>query len=238
MLNDNEVHLWRASLEMTHSHVKALEKVLSSDELDRAGRFHVRRDREHFVAGRGILRLILGRYLNIAPTELHFRYGLNGKPELAEETAGGFIGFNVSHSQGLALFAVTLGRQVGVDLEYIRGDISVEDLVDQFFSPGEVLAFKALPPDERQRTFFIWWARKEAYLKARGSGLAVDPRGLDLSHITGNSALLPEQSGEKKESARYFMIDVDAGAGYAAALAVEGYLSLYLRFHQFSFPDF
>ena len=223
MLKNDEVHIWRASLEMTPCRVKTLEQLLSTDELGRAERFHFQKDRDHFVAARGILRLILGRYLLRRPKKLLFCYGPTGKPELAGEAAGRAIGFNVSHSHGLALFAITSGRQVGVDLEYIREDFSVGDLINELFSPGEILACKALPPDEQQRTFFLWWTRKEAWLKARGSGLALDPRDIDLSRLRAISGMLPEIYEDGRGLALYSVTDVDASDRFAAALAVEGH---------------
>ena len=109
------------------------------------------------------------------------------------------------------------------DLEYIREDFSVGDLINELFSPGEILACKALPPDEQQRTFFLWWTRKEAWLKARGSGLALDPRDIDLSRLRAISGMLPEIYEDGRGLALYSVTDVDAGDRFAAALAVEGH---------------
>src|SRR4051812_17773983 len=122
-----ELHVWRAELAQNPSLLTRLERTLSEDERERAARFHFRRDAERFVVARGVLRDILGRYLCERPERLRFVYNEFGKPSLAGEHAGGPHRFNLSHSRDLALYAVTLGREVGVDLEFVRPDFAGEE---------------------------------------------------------------------------------------------------------------
>src|SRR5713226_805288 len=115
----DEVHLWRACLDVEASRLLRLEESLSTDEQARAARYHFQKDRQRFVVTRGLLRAILGRYLDMAAGQVRFSYSIHGKPALAMGFCGDGIQFNLSHSHGLALFAITRGRKLGVDLELI-----------------------------------------------------------------------------------------------------------------------
>jgi 4'-phosphopantetheinyl transferase len=122
------------------------------------------------VAGRGFLRMILSRYIGVRPTRLQFCYGPQGKPALAGSDGMGGLRFNVSHSHGLALYAVTRSREIGVDLEAIRLDLDVERIAERCFSSRERSVLAALPAHLRAQAFFACWTRKEAFVKAKGSG--------------------------------------------------------------------
>src|SRR3954471_1862464 len=116
-LPGDEVHVWRAVLDLPPAAVMDLRRLLAADEQERADRFHFEQDRRHFIAARGMLRLLLGRYLRTAPEQLQFTYNPYGKPDLAAGPDAHPLRFNVSHSHGLALYAVTQGRRIGVDVE-------------------------------------------------------------------------------------------------------------------------
>src|SRR5947209_2865259 len=124
-LPGDEVHVWRAALDLPAPAVAGFRSQLAADELERAGRYHFEHDRRHFIAGRGILRTILGTYLDTPPEQFRFRYNPYGKPGLSDHPDQDPIRFNVAHSQGLALYAVTIGRRIGVDVEQIRQDLAV-----------------------------------------------------------------------------------------------------------------
>jgi len=170
-LGSNEVHVWRADLALKVSGLPRLQQFLSADEKTRARRFHFQKDREHFVVARGILRSILACYLEMDPRQLRFCYSPYGKPALAWESGRSGLRFNVSHAHGLALYAITCGRELGVDVEFNRTDLAGEQIAEQFFSPREVVALRALPKKMQQEAFITCWTRKEAYIKARGEGL-------------------------------------------------------------------
>jgi 4'-phosphopantetheinyl transferase len=224
----DEVHVWRFCLDMRPSQIVTLSQMLSSDELIKARRFYFQRDRDHFIAARGLLRTILGRYVGRDPNDLRFCYGPNGKPALTGETGEKFR-FNISHSHDLCIFAVVLNRDIGVDLEYIRADPSAGDITEQFLSPSELRAFKALPDQDRPRAFFSWWTRKEAYLKAKGLGLAGD---LKQFEVIPPAAEFPGMSSSGQEEALWLLMDLAIAPGYAAALAVVDGHGLQLEFLQ------
>ena len=152
-LGSNEVHVWRADLELKASGSQSLQQILSADEKTRARRFHFQKDREHFVVARGLLRAILARYLEMDPSQLRFCYSPYGKPALAWESGRNGLRFNVSHAHGLALYAITCGRELGVDVEFILPELAEEQIAERFFSPREVVALRALPTKMQQEAF-------------------------------------------------------------------------------------
>src|SRR6185369_15432110 len=149
-LATGEVHVWRLELDQPESVMMEFRRTLDADELERAGRFHFEKHRRHFVVGRGGLRYVLSRYLEVKPEELRFRYSLFGKPALV----GDELRFNMSHSHGVALFAVAMDRELGVDIEHMRADFASADIARRFFSPDEVAAFNSLPEPEQVAGFF------------------------------------------------------------------------------------
>src|SRR5437868_3393790 len=137
-LNRDEVHVWRAHLSALPSAVTDLLGTLAPDERARAERFHFEKDRNHYIVARGVLRAILGRYLNVAPDEIRFAYSHYGKPALAGDLKADPLRFNLSHSHELALYGISHGREIGVDVEYIRPLVANEQIAERFFSSNEV----------------------------------------------------------------------------------------------------
>ncbi|HEY0170029.1 MAG TPA: 4'-phosphopantetheinyl transferase superfamily protein [Pyrinomonadaceae bacterium] len=225
LLREGEAHVWRASLEPDAPALRRLWETLSADERQRADRFHFQRDREHFVAARGGLRGILGRYTGAAPQTLRFSYDGYGKPSLSGGAGAVPPRFNVSHSGGLALYAVTDGREVGVDIERVREDFAGLDIAERFFSPDEVAALSAVPAGERATAFFDCWTRKEAYIKARGLGLSHPLHLFTVSLTPGRPAALLRTDDDPQEAARWSLVELSPGEGYRAALAIEGEVS-------------
>jgi 4'-phosphopantetheinyl transferase len=220
-LEKGEVHLWRARLDLPAAAVEALALTLSPDEQERAARFRVPQVRARFTAARAILRDILGGYLGCHPSAVLFGYREHGKPFLAaghEED----LRFNLSHSHGLALYGVCRGREIGIDLERIRHDREHDRLARRFFSPAEAAALQGLPPEQRVEAFFQCWTRKEAYLKARGEGLAAPLASFEVTLAPGEPAALRNVAGDPREAGRWWLAAIQPGSGYAGALAVEG----------------
>lgn len=196
-LRADDVDIWRAALdEQPADVVHAMQALLSSDERERAGGFFFERDRQRFIVARGILRMLLGRYLNCRPDEVVFSYGPNGKPALSPETG---LYFNVAHSEGLALYAFTRVGEVGIDVECMRDLPEWEQIAESAFSSHELAQLRACPPDRRRDEFFRAWTRQEAVLKALGTGLGA------VAEAGAESA--------------FTVYPLDAGPGFAAALA-------------------
>jgi len=222
-LQNDEVHVWRATLDLPIGQVWGLLNLLSADERRTAERFHFQTHRNRYIIGRGLLRTILSRYLNSAPGRLRFCYGPYGKPSLVEAYGEETLSFNVSHSRDLALFAVTRGRALGVDIEHVAADLASQQLAERFFSPREVAVLRTLPVHLRQEGFFTCWTRKEAYLKARGEGLMLALEQFEVSLIPGEPAALRYTQEGPQEASRWSLQDLFPGPEYVAALAVEGH---------------
>ena len=222
VLGDDEIHVWRATLDQTPSQIQGFLHNLAADEQAKAERFYFERDREHFIAARGVLRAILGGYLNRAPESLSFCYSSHGKPALAGESDGEPIRFNVSHSYGVALYAITRGREVGIDLERIRFDLAVAEIAERFFSRREVAMLRTLPTEEQREAFFRSWTRKEACLKVRGEGLSLPLDQIDVLLAPGEPAAILGTRPDPSEAFRWSLQELATAPGYVAALAVEG----------------
>lgn len=215
-LEAGTVHVWRISLDQQDETLERFRRTLEPEELDRAGRFHFEKHRRHFVVARGFLRSVVARYLETQPELLRFAYGEYGKPALASEHV---LRFNLSHSHEVALLAVALDAELGVDVEHIRADFASEDIARRFFSRAEVEVFNALPREEQVAAFFRCWTRKEAYIKAIGKGLSQALDEFDVTLGPGASAELLRAADD--DASRWVLRDVDVGEGYAAALMVE-----------------
>ncbi len=219
-LCDGEVHVWRLSLDPPSADLAGFEPTLNDDELRRANRFRTAALRRRFVAGRGALRAILASYLDCDAGGVVFSYGNHGKPRLAQATG---LEFNLAHTADLALCAVTLGRAVGVDVEEVRRLDNAERIIGRFFSEVERAEFLARPESERLEAFYRGWSRKEAFLKATGTGLATQLDSFDVS--LGPRASLLRVGDDPDEPARWSLLDLDAGPAVAAALATRGAVS-------------
>jgi 4'-phosphopantetheinyl transferase len=221
MLAGDEVHVWRASLDLPVSSLLRLRQTLDAGELARARRFHFQEDRDHFIAAHGVTRSILARYLGTEPAALRFAQGPQRKPYLVMPPGQGRIHFNLTHSHELALLAVARDREVGIDIEYIRADVAAEPLAERFFSPQEVAALRALPASVQAEAFFDAWTCKEAYLKARGEGLTALLNQFAVSLVPGEPARLLWVQGDDRAASHWSLRRLDPGPGYAGALAAE-----------------
>jgi len=218
-LPDGEVHIWRATLKSAGDLLE-LRGLLSPDERARADRFRSAGDRDGFVAARGALRRILALYTGERPEDLRFSYAAWGKPRLEPQTRAGTarLELSVSHSGALAFYAVSEGRPLGIDVERIVPVTENDERLSRsWLSEEELAEMSSLDASARTRRFYSLWTRKEAYLKARGEGLSLDPDRVRTSGDSFESAFEPEAAR------RWSLRELEAGPGYAAALAVEGH---------------
>ena len=207
--------MWRQRLEQPPELQETFLRTLAEDERTRANRFHFDKHRRHFVAGRGFLRALLARYLGTMPEEVRFAYGPYGKPVLDGEHRESSLRFNASHSGDWAAYAFVQDHEIGVDVEHIKADFEAEGIAERFFSALEVQTLYALADEEKPAAFFRCWTRKEAYIKAIGSGLSHPLDSFDVTFAPGEPAALSRAEG-------WTLFDLDVAPEYAAALAVEG----------------
>ncbi len=223
VLERSDVHIWRATLDAAPSKRGALVGTLSTNEIKRMERFFFQKNRECFIGAHGFLRAILGRYLCVRPDQVQFSYGAKGKPALATAFAQTGIKFNLSHSYAYALYAITCGREVGIDVERIRTHCSYEPIAKRYFSIGEIAALNALPPSLRHKRFFTYWTGKEAYIKALGMGLSMLTDTPDMSLVSKHHVVASPKGLEDaaRAASHWKLTTLDVAPGYVGALAVE-----------------
>src|ERR1700693_2272020 len=229
----NEVHIWRASLEMDSPALGRFEGLLADDERIRAERFVFDRDRNRFIAARGVLRDVLGRYLQRPPHAIDFVYGPRGKPAIASGVERPPIHFNLSHAHGLALIGITRKREIGIDVELIRPDFATEDIAKRYFSPKEIDCLNRLPGERTTEAFFLCWTRKEAYIKAKGDGLHVPLDSFEVSLSPDEPAQL-FSADESRWRIEAFVPSIVPEERYAGAVVAEGkdWRALYFEWKQ------
>jgi 4'-phosphopantetheinyl transferase len=211
------IDIWKIDLDCDAALVGRLQATLSPDERVRAERLRFAHLRRRFTVARGALRAILGAALAAPPEAVPLRVGRNGKPEV-----DGGLCFNLSHSNDLAILAVTRGIELGVDVELVRPFAEVRQIVGQFFSANERMALSALPDGEWSEGFFNCWTRKEAYLKALGDGFARALDSFDVSLAPGEPPRLLRVAWDVREVDRWRMYAWAPAPGYTAALCAEG----------------
>jgi 4'-phosphopantetheinyl transferase len=235
-LNAGQVHLWRLNLRLQNDLLLILEQTLSADEIQRANRFHFRRDRDRFIASHGCLREILAHYIHVGPEELYFHNNLYGKPALSCKFSEHQLNFNLSHSHELGLLAVCLDRRIGVDIEYIRPELDEIQIAQRFFSNYEVNTLLALPDHLKAEAFYNCWTRKEAYIKARGEGLYASLDQFSVTLIPGEPAILLNTLPDSQEASSWSLFHINPEPAYISALAVEGNITG-LRYLQYRAPE-
>lgn len=219
-LDPNEAHLWRINLASKNELTSNAMNILSAEEQARAARFRFRQDGRRYVNAHAALRRILGRYVLHAPESIKFRNSSLGKPELAERGEIDLF-FNLSHSHELALVAITRARAVGVDVEFVRGDITILNIAERFFCKREVEMLQTLDGERQVEGFFMCWTQKEAYLKARGEGLSHPINAFEVNCIPGARSYL-RVNGDSGKSSGWTLLTLSVGIGYQAALALQG----------------
>ena len=227
---ESDVQIWMANLDsISPNDTVELIASLDSAERTRAAQFRFERDRQHYIAARGILRYLLGAALDIPASTLVFDYGPHGKPALASmDSDERTLRFNVSHAAGSAIYALAWDRNIGIDLEssnhfiHDKGDLS--DLAMRVLSAREHAIWRALPDDAaRNYAFLRAWTRKESYVKATGAGLVDYLQAIEVVL----DAAAPQQSmtiripHDENAKDEWRVHDLPVPAGFVAALAIE-----------------
>jgi len=210
------IHVWTIGLDETTETVGALLGLLTGAERARAARFRTTELRVRFVVAHGALRTILSAYIGVAPAAVRLDTTQGGRPFVP----GAPFDFNLSHSDGLAVVAVTASGHVGVDVERLRRIDDEDAVVRRFFAAGEIRQYEALRTTERTSAFYSTWTRKEAFVKALGSGLQRDLKSFEVE--VSPQAVCPrinlaEEDGRSTWSLRSF----SPHAHYVAAVALD-----------------
>lgn len=215
-LGEAEVHVWLIGTSDPAENLAAPINLLSPAELNRAEKFHFDQDRRLFIACHAAVRAILERYLDTPAADIEFVVGDHGKPSLAPALAASGIEFNLSHSHRAGLVAVSRDAEVGVDIEFVKTDFAFDDVAGRFFAPREVSALRALPSTLRRRAFYKCWTSKEAFLKAKGTGLSGNLDEVEIYQEDGRTVRV------RATVAGWSLAELDPAGGYEAAVVTKG----------------
>ncbi|MCP5197487.1 MAG: 4'-phosphopantetheinyl transferase superfamily protein [Gammaproteobacteria bacterium] len=223
-LTQTDVHLWLADLGQTTERLIQLTATLSMNERERAARFRFPEHQERFIVGRGLLRELLGAYLDRPAATLCFNQGSHGKPTLAGEAAEAGLHFNLSHSGDRVLYAVAY-REVGVDLEIMDRRLDHAAIAERICTPREWAAFQGLSAQglsakRIHEIFFACWTRKEAIAKALGEGLASGLSKLEV--CDWDHERLHKRVGLNTAGREWSVLNLPLEATWAGALAAAG----------------
>lgn len=217
-MNADEVHVWHMRRDCSDNAVPPALDLLDVDERARALRYRFPTHRNRFLAARIFLREALAQYLGIEARDVRLLYSNTGKPQMDKPRG---IRFNLSHSGDSVAVAVTLDREVGIDVEEICRPVDAMGLAGRFFSSAEAAWVQSQPAALRQQAFFTCWTAKEAYLKARGEGLGFPLDAFEVLPASGSAELRLLVYGDPRETVRWSMQKLDLGAELCAAIAVE-----------------
>lgn len=185
-------------------------RVLSGEERTRAGKFHFEPDASRFIYAHGALREILARYVRQPAEEVVISATPSGKPFPGGAGAPTGVRFNLAHSGDIALIAISLGMDVGIDIEKVNPALDLDSIARRCFAPGERAWLASVSPSLLVETFFTIWTRKEAYLKGRGDGLLGPLTKIDVSAS-------PARPGQA-----WVVRDVPVPPNYRGAIALNG----------------
>lgn len=219
-VEDATVHVWSYPLRGTLDCLARCRRYLSSEERKRVARMIFGADRDEYVIAHGILRCILSRYCDCDPGELEFAPHTTGKPRLITAPAGDRpLSFNLSHSAGHALIAVSDGREVGIDLERIRLDVDVLGIATRHFSGAERDAIERASTSERAPRFFQYWVAKEAVLKAEGVGIGYPLDRLQIEFQPDGAAARAHSCDPSRLKQHWSVVMLPVNYGWAAAVS-------------------
>jgi 4'-phosphopantetheinyl transferase len=215
-LSSREVQVWSVWLTGTDASLAYYRSTLSPQELSRADRFQFENLRRSYTRSRGSLRLLLAHYLGCPPNEIELTCRPKGKPILRDSSR---IDFNASHSGEMALYAFTVGCEVGIDVEKLRKLDEPESIATRFFSTAEASELLSLAPEQRSPAFFRCWTRKEAYVKAIGDGLSIPLDRFQVTLLPGVPARFVQLASDMGTAADWTLDHLELAPGYLGALA-------------------
>lgn len=177
---ENTIDIWQIDTNNNKNNLSTLTATLDQFELERYQKFH-HKFKHRYLLAHFACREILSSYLDLTAKDIVYIKNQHGKPELNH---GQSFSFNMSHSHNMAVIAVSKSSKVGVDVEYLDRKPSWEKIAKRFFSKEEVKLLFKQPNNKQETTFFQIWTRKEAFIKALGTGFATPLSTFDTS-ITG-----------------------------------------------------
>lgn len=228
----DEVHAWFVRFDEVREAESwpSWTELLNTDERTRAARFAFERDRRIYVLSHVLVRRMLSSFANVEPATWRFESGTYGKPRIVEPAGYEWLKFNLSHTRSGAFCGVVRDAEIGVDIETMERATDCVPLADRYFSPDETAALHRAPAERQRETFFRFWTLKEAYIKARGLGLAIPLDAFSYQLDMSRPAAPPTISFAAPETVekpidddpqRWQVAELDCGPGLPAAIVVE-----------------
>ncbi len=217
---DAEILVLIVKYQEAKSHTELFKQFLNSEEHRQAEKYHLSKPQKNFIVRRGLLKLLLGKLLEIEPVAVEIHCSPSGKP------FSPFLQFNYSDSNDYLVFAFSKYHPLGIDIEFMDQQFDYPSILQEILHPSELEIFHTLPPDEKQKTFFDLWTAKEAYLKYNGQGL------LALQHVE-YEITAPRKIKLKTPTAHYQSLDIDDN--YSGALVTDNLISPVI--HHLSFVE-
>jgi 4'-phosphopantetheinyl transferase len=218
---EERIHLWKIPNITSTDNIRERLISLSPDEISRAERFHFDHDRARYIKSRAALRSILGLYLQVEPKEVRFIYGNKGKPYLADPFNQTGLKFNLSHSHEIGLIGVMSGSCIGVDVEFIRHENSIESIARRFLTDSESYQILTCPQHQQSEAFFRCWTLKEAFIKASGDGFTIPTDSFEVAFMPGFKSRMISIQGDQKKALEYSLFQIIPDPGYIGGIAIH-----------------
>ena len=228
----DQVDIWTISLVQSEMVINNLFWLLSDEEKEKLIRFHFPQDRHRFIICHGAVRQIVSQYLAVEPDQVIFYENQFGKPIFRNELGEIAIQFNLSHSEDLAVLALTPIRNIGVDIEFIHPFTDYLKLAATYFSPEEIVYIDSLSENIKLNAFYKLWTRKEAFLKAIGKGLSFPLNDFSMMGPPSFEFRKVKLSWRSALAGYWYFIDLQIEEGYSSTLVIEGDKVSVLKFHQ------
>jgi 4'-phosphopantetheinyl transferase len=218
IISENEIHIWQIDIETQLQYLHTYWSYLSNIEQSRASKFRFEIHKNKYIVRTAVLRILLSNYMRCQPKEIEFKIGEFGKPKLNNSN----LGFNLSHSKNKAIIAISKHLQLGVDIEYIDEKIEAKQIANHYFSVEDRKQLYALNDEKLADGFFNIWTKKEAFIKAIGTGLTypLDSFDVNLDILEKNALTRLENSfAEAKE---WNLFSIETFNDFKSALAYNG----------------
>lgn len=216
------IDVWHSRISLPEVEIEKHALTLSGQERERAEKFTFADKYEEYVVTRGLLRQALAHVLRQDACTFEFDYSSSNKPYLSRKYNDQQITFNVSHSHGQALVAISVDRNIGIDIEKVRADVEYEKLALRFFSVAEQKALMLYPREERAAAFFATWTRKEAFVKAVGKGIAFGLSEFDVNISPKEAPLMLATRWDPEDVAKWSMANIETEKNYLATVVADG----------------
>jgi 4'-phosphopantetheinyl transferase len=221
-LDKRYIDVWQSPVRLPAEQLEKYANSLSAEERQRAAKFAIPDKYEEYVVSHGLLRKSLAHVLGRAVSEFEFDYGASRKPFLKKTDASQNPVFNISHSHGQVLVAISMNRNIGVDIEKIRNNVEYEKLALRFFSAAEHAALMQLPETQRVAAFFATWTRKEAFVKAVGKGIAFGLSEFEVNIDPLESPKMLVTRWDPTDVEKWLLASIETENDYFATVASDG----------------